>query len=95
MRILAATDGSDYSQKALAMACSIASKERDEIMVVTVVEEYRATDLLDDELVMVAGACSPLLSHSPQERETLMCIEIVEFTKEFGSFTKPMAGLKQ
>ncbi len=79
---MAATDGSDYSQKALAMACSIASKERDEIMVVTVVEEYRATDLLDDELVMVAGACSPLLSLTPPRARNIdVCTEIVEFTK--------------
>jgi nucleotide-binding universal stress UspA family protein len=56
MKYLVAVDGSQHSRKALDLALSLAKgRENDEVVTLTVVDEYSAADLLDEEAILAAG----------------------------------------
>lgn len=55
MKLLVAVDGSTHASHALEMACRMASKETDSLVLVVVVEEYSAVDLLDAETALATG----------------------------------------
>lgn len=55
MKYLVAVDGSEHALKAMDLACKL-MKEGDELVLLTIVDEYSAADMLDEDTVLVAGA---------------------------------------
>jgi len=56
MKYLVAVDGSQHAQRALDLACELAKgREHDELIVLTAIEDYAASDILDEDLVLLAG----------------------------------------
>jgi hypothetical protein len=60
MKYMVAVDGSAHATKALDLALSLAKgRESDEVVTLTVVDEYSASDLLDEEAIIVGGTSLP------------------------------------
>jgi hypothetical protein len=60
MKYLVAVDGSEHARKAMDLACRLASgREADEVVLLTVVDEYSASDILDEDMVLAAGNSPP------------------------------------
>jgi nucleotide-binding universal stress UspA family protein len=60
MKYMVAVDGSAHATKALDLALSLAKgRESDEVVTLTVVDEYSASDLLDEEAIIVGGTLLP------------------------------------
>jgi len=59
MKYLVAVDGSQHAQRALDLACELAKgREHDELIVLTAIEDYAASDILDEDLLLLASALS-------------------------------------
>jgi nucleotide-binding universal stress UspA family protein len=63
MKYMVAVDGSAHATKALDLALSLAKgRDSDEVVTLTVVDEYSASDLLDEEAIIVGGTSLPPFS---------------------------------